>query len=979
MTLWPGSEQASPRPSRSSPGGDIPAKSFARLRAASLTKSGHPGTHHPITLMTHAKMTEPAFIRTRYEQYKRDTQEIANWLGREAIRHDFPLGKLARLAEKTPAAKQVSKSTSTTSDASVAGLGLLERSSLNKQPHAQQTADERAGNDTTTRWQGRFLLKTSQYTEIAKHLVDKGVEIPQQVKDLVKRCSHRRTQFLRDSADDASYKRKGHFYFIAVLDHVGEIFARDRAAQKAALAARTRVETAPSASATSSNAFAPLSDLEDMHPIDVPDVELPPSSAQGDKDPAANAFFEVQQDRAYALLLLLNFFDDLHEVRAYIKQLWVDHREGKIDLMTAAITSNTALELLRKPHDEVMQKVHAFYSDWTDVMHALYIFRQLEIAPPNQLRFDIPAFGDASLEHAARSVRDALEHLFLPNTQILRGIAQTIDSSGPPMYRPGYFGTYQPTQNPEAWSFSKRCQQLHILISETLPEFLMVVSMDLTFASMLPPGTPPEVLQQFQRANSDMNDFRVDETGIEMDRLQRSRRVSLLLVFFSQVVADINWTLGKASKTALEQLRSAAGHMSKTIKQRSAVEGGRHPRDWASTNEELISDFVKRADRWHKDDLLTTLRKDAAKHLGRRVQDYDSLLLPRHPLFCGVLLFRLQLEYQAIGFALSNTWASIFYTVHLVTACRHSEASQNVTEQIEWPDVDLIMDMHGARDIFAGPIPKSIIDSQCSFMLCRGYPPDSIEAYRRCLSGRITQQDVLRLVGANENVAKYRPKALEDHSVMLLMFQKKYRSHQQAHTEMDIHSVEKLLCDLKLREEAQTKVKGKSTKKTAVNAEMKRLRRQRKHQDAKYSIVQLLTVLEAGLVSETQSIRFDYISMHLRCLEYLRRVKVRVNDYFSSKLGAKWIDNDGEIPFVVGHIFRAASEGQLAFLTNESLRFANMQMGNDAAGGIIRVSKSLLAATDVLRRFLEETRQGGVEVAKMEQSGAGGARGIPRK
>ncbi|CEH15555.1 hypothetical protein CBOM_03854 [Ceraceosorus bombacis] len=895
-------------------------------------------------------MAGHAFVRSRYEQYKRDTQEIANWLGRQALRHGFNLGSLV-------AATQSESSENTSRSAGI-------------EQHAQQL-------------RGKFVLKTAQYTQIARYLVQRGVAIPSEVRTLVQRCSNRRSAFLRASAGNETYDKAGHDHFISVLEEVSAILGRASAGeakskngasasgaqQKPGRTEVLETRASPLAGGSpSNNPYAPLLNLFSGadEGTELPDVRLPGSKpAEGAKDPASEASFEVEMSRDFALLLLLSFYDDLHEVRQHIKTLWIDYREGRIDLITASVTSNAGLELLRKPHDEVMKIIALYYDDWMAAGTALFLVRQMLFLPLDQIDLTFRNFNDPDIEACPQLSRDTLEYLFLPNLSIMMGVADISLANHVPLYKPGHFGKLTPTTTPESWSFTKRNEQLTVLLTESLPEYWLVPPFELPGARDIRSGTVDEEVLD---PNDPSNDYRADELSLEMSHLRRTGKVSLLLIFYTQVFADINWVLGEKVQEGLALLRSSASGMARTMKNRRKVEGPAAPNGWPRGNEVLIKRFTERADAWSRTDLIAQSKIMFAKRLGAPLEEFkESLLLPRNPLFCGVQLFRFQLEYQMMGFTIASAWSSILMTVHLFVACRNQEKSLDRPANLDWADLDLVMELHGVEDIFGGPIPKNVIDSMCGFMSAQNWPEDAVHSFKRWLNGGTSQNDLARIQQAQRHTFDCSLKPLQDHSQMLRIFQEKYRSRKQLHSDIDINYIQQLLSDLKRKEEEaeeagmQSTQKGKKTrgKKQGVRG----LRRSRKHNDQKFSIVQLLSVLEVGLIRETASIRFDYVSMHLRCVEFLKEVKGEVNEHFTRKHGATWIEDDTQIAHVTGYILTAASFSQL------DARQLGLQQAISKTGAWV-ASKVLYDATRVFRRVLDESQAGDAEIRKIARSRA---------
>ena len=161
-------------------------------------------------------------------------------------------------------------------------------------------------------------------------------------------------------------------------------------------------------------------------------------------------------------------------------------------------------------------------------------------------------------------------------------------------------------------------------------------------------------------------------------------------------------------------------------------------------------------------------------------------------------------------------------------------------------------------------------------------------------------------------------------------------------------AIEALLRDLKAGEakDLQTSNRGKSRRRA--------FRKEKKHSGAKFSITQLLSVLEKGLLLETTSIRFDYLSLHLRCLRIFRDIKQVSDEYLVKEVGADYIENNAQLSTLTGWIFR--------FETLEM----EQAMGIKPDNGKPRIHL-LSGAREVFRQILGNGNEGRKEMLALEK------------
>ena len=107
----------------------------------------------------------------------------------------------------------------------------------------------------------------------------------------------------------------------------------------------------------------------------------------------------------------------------------------------------------------------------------------------------------------------------------------------------------------------------------------------------------------------------------------------------------------------------------------------------------------------------------------------------------------------------------------------------------------------------------------------------------------------------------------------------------------------------------------------------------------KMTPLQLLDTLHHAIAAEEHMIRFDYISLHLRCLRILHILRTVLNDMSRERFGRNYIEKETELAFVVLYIFHMATKSD---------------------------SSILKRASEVVHEFIE--REGSVECDKLEET-----------
>lgn len=109
------------------------------------------------------------------------------------------------------------------------------------------------------------------------------------------------------------------------------------------------------------------------------------------------------------------------------------------------------------------------------------------------------------------------------------------------------------------------------------------------------------------------------------------------------------------------------------------------------------------------------------------------------------------------------------------------------------------------------------------------------------------------------------------------------------------------------------------------------------------TLVKLLACVREGIAAEEMHLLFDYFGLHQRGIELLRKLKDGVQDDMVECFGEEYIEDESQLPYVVGYIF-------------------DIVHGADKAAEHLKLqsqgSKILNKASDLLKEFLEHDNTG---------------------
>lgn len=377
---------------------------------------------------------------------------------------------------------------------------------------------------------GSYSISANQYLDLAKHVVDNGSSIPVEVIGILRRCIALRLRAVQRFAATANLANETHRHFLDVLTQIYTLFQSCRARAAAPADARDDID------GLASNRFANLAlEGEDEEAEDLADIHIPglPSHHSVQVDP------EVTQ--AEAVFSVITFLEDIQNVRQYIENLWLDYAKGSVDLATAAVTTNTALELLCEPHNDLMRRVALAFNDDLDKMMLAVLF---VICP--DLRHHVPVFPN--VDESDHEIAEAYDFTMFPMVQTLNGFSKLLsDPDVIPTYKAGYYGTYVPSANSHRHHFKDRWKRYQILITESFTDIYFLLEMGNIDRSL------PAVLFG-SRGSSSRNLFFIDELIKSFADFFQTRRWNLLMVAACQIFLDINLVLGDRTVNGLKEM-----------------------------------------------------------------------------------------------------------------------------------------------------------------------------------------------------------------------------------------------------------------------------------------------------------------------------------------------------------------------------------------------------------------------------------------
>lgn len=588
----------------------------------------------------------PEFLQSSYARYKDDTNSFATWLLEAAKKCGYQPDDPVSTAPPKKKGKEIPR-------------------------------------------QIKYTTTIKDLRSLAQIVAKSAVNIPTPVLAIAKRAIKARkdvTSWFLGRGNDGSNRK--HAHFISVLEEICETLE-----WKSTPINNSSRNSEPSPSVSKSddhevdietwlNRFAVLTVEE---PQDVPQTPPRPTEivkvevVEEDAEDEEEAYLSQLFFKAYCL------FQDLHNMRNFISQTWSEYRDNKIDLMNAAVVTDSALQLARDMVQEVVAGWPETGADdmlvqkmvFTAACHA----RGKDMSP--SLEIGLPYNKDMS---------DVADWCYLPTRILLVSFADVLKDGHLPVYKKGHFGIYDPKADRHRMSIGQKFNEDKIILLELLPEFCTVQMFKLPLLAQ-------------------------DEITSGLVEFARTKRPTIWLSFATQMLLDVHHTVRYSVAGPFGDLRMSGLRIKKIIEDYWKLsESHPKPKFWPKEGDIEIKKIHESVERWVLPDPLLQIRREAkslAAH--RHHQPEGQKLLSQHGILCGLISFHLNLRMQTIGQGLVNQWYDVQQLAFL-----YNLAAQVPNMNLKWPDMDTFIKIHGEDRIFVGSRPKDANESLKRLQLVTG-------------------------------------------------------------------------------------------------------------------------------------------------------------------------------------------------------------------------------------------------------------------
>lgn len=520
-------------------------------------------------------------------------------------------------------------------------------------------------NMTSNKVVSKYQVPAKELPKMAKYIAEASprVRVPEEIIDLAKTVISLRRQarssFARLSKSKAGESKSadaGHRHFISLLEEV-----------LSSLQSLADSATDPEIFV---NVYCALK-------LRRPTGEG--TAAEVRQAPEESVQYELQATELDTIFMLFAFFKDLNEIRDHIKGIWQDYRDRKLDLMAAAVTTDTALNLMKRSSEELGEAVENG-SHWASVVGMLTTYLDT-IGGTSQAFYDWVCAGSA---------------------QKLDAFAEVLDPGSLPVMKPGHFGVYSPKQDRSKLSNAEKEREDVIVLMELLPEFVKISRSNLSMP----------VQDQLTAGLMKM----IETCDINA--------LPMYTIFATEVLLDIHHTLREHAERPFRELQATGMRVVTTLDDWFRYSRSRRIVNWPQENDEVLKRVRSLAQEWTQEDLMAKTMANTLKGMGVKPRPYH--LLKNHPILCGLLTFQLNVLLQEGGMKVCTAWGSLIYPAHLYNAAR-----QSAHLEATWADIDYMISVHSPQRIFVGVPPSEPSEYLKRFLLALGASASNFARNRR--------------------------------------------------------------------------------------------------------------------------------------------------------------------------------------------------------------------------------------------------------
>jgi hypothetical protein len=535
-------------------------------------------------------------------------------------------------------------------------------------------ATKLCGVTVTPSTSDKYQISLGQFLHLARKITESkkpNITVPREIVATIKNFIALRTEAGVDLSNLTSNEasKASHLYFVSILEQVLELLAPQSSVSGNESQEPTGIKLA--------NTFEALQVEETL-----PDTGAAEASSSKKKSKApATQEYEIEDSSANdSLLAILAFLKDYEGIERVVKEAWKHYRDGRLGLMAASVTTDTAYGILKRSSEELLSSLGG-QKTYQDICS---MFVEEESKVEGEKTGTVPA--------------GVAQYLAMPVENILSAFAAD-PSAKPTAVYDAESGNHHTNQE---WT-KKTAEGHHDQDKTLLMEYLPVMAMFSRHNWGLP--TQDEMTSGLQTMIESKNGI----NGCPM-----------YVIFATKLFLGVHEVLGVDHVHPVKELLATAKRCISIIDSWFKFSSENEPyENWPASSDKGLRNMRNFAQQ-----VIDGLDRDVATP--DPLEPQPSLFFKRNPIVCGLLIMNISMVLQLAGQSLVGAYGSAVYPIHLYNACRHSGGLDR-----EWEDAEYIYQLHTPQRIFVGGPPTDPQDYHKRVMLMLGASAINFAANRR--------------------------------------------------------------------------------------------------------------------------------------------------------------------------------------------------------------------------------------------------------
>lgn len=516
------------------------------------------------------------FLKSSLKTYKDDTNSIATWLAVTAKQCGYP----SDLLDQTDISS--SSSSKPSSSQSSSRLKGKARKQARDAAAAQGNRSGPSKIADSPPAKPSYIIKVRDFTTLAEYIVGftkPVIKVPAHLVNALDRAIELRSQHnvLSREQKDSDVPAKGvntdesHLHFLGILERTREILKPcmpsdliDDALCKPPSGISANRDPEERIMSRTRNRFDNLDIQEPSQEfLDSPDV-IPTPVAQSGADHSYKSETLHSQEEQYLAAHCL--FQDVMDIRSFLRRLWASYREGGIELIATSITTNTAIDFVRSLEHDYLQQFPE-QSDYEGIVDMFYKVQCLS-------RGEDPGHKQRPGDSFNFAVYDLAEECLLSTYVLLSSVQDVISPGHLPVYKPGHFGHRDLRSKWAQKSPREKFQDDSLVLFEAFPDLMLM-----TMITAQSPLAEDELIRGFRD-------------------MAPGKDIPLRLVFATQCFLDIQHVLEQDVSRAHEQLVHNANGIRASIEQNTKFHESLRIENWPRSHDSQFTEMIRVTEEW---------------------------------------------------------------------------------------------------------------------------------------------------------------------------------------------------------------------------------------------------------------------------------------------------------------------------------------------------------------------------------------------